>query len=204
MNTEYVSPGKPRVSGAIYRAAAGSTVPTDAVTPLAETFAELGYVSEDGVTNSNTAEKTDIYSWGGTPVMKTTDRKPDDWTYTLLEALNPEVLKTVYGDSNVVVSDDGKSISVMATADDTGEVVYVIDMALSNNSLKRIVIPKGVLGSVAEIVYRDNQPIGYKITISALYDASGRSHYEYIQRGSSDAATASLVGNDEGETEVEA
>ena len=43
-----VSAGKPKVSGAVYRAALGSTLPTDATTSLDAAFKELGYVSEDG------------------------------------------------------------------------------------------------------------------------------------------------------------
>ena len=181
METKYISPGKPRVSGGIFRAPAGTTLPADAKTVLDNAFVNLGYVSEDGISNSNIAEITEVYAWGGNSVMNSVNRKPDTWVFTLLEALSPNVLKTVYGDKNVTVSADGKSINIMATADDAEEAVYAIDMALSGGALKRIVIPKGVISNVAEIVYKDNSPIGYKITVNALYDANGKSHYEHIQ-----------------------
>lgn len=198
MEPKNVTPGKPRVTGAIFRASAGTPVPTDATSQLDPAFKELGYVNDQGVRNANTAEKTKVYAWGGNAVMDSTTQKPDDWIFTLIEALNPEVLKTVYGDANVIVSDDGKTISVMATAEDLAEFILVIDMALTNNALKRIVIPKGVLSNVAEIAYVDNQPIGYNITVSAYYDASGKSHYEYILKPG-DANTASVASDEPAE-----
>lgn len=191
-----VTPGKPRVNGAIFRAPAGTPVPTDAISQLDTAFKELGYVNDQGVKNANTAEKNKVYAWGGSAVMNSTTQKPDDWTFTLIEALNPNVLKTVYGDNNVIVSEDEKQISVMATAEDLEECIFVIDMALTNNALKRIVIPKAELGNVAEIAYVDNQPIGYNITVSAYYDAAGKSHYEYIQKAAADTAAASAVITD--------
>ena len=110
-----VSAGKPKVSGAVYRAALGSTLPTDATTSLDAAFKELGYVSEDGVSNNNSPSSDNIKAWGGATVLVLQNEKTDEWTLTLIEALNENVLKTIYGDSKVTVS--GTAITVQATAD---------------------------------------------------------------------------------------
>lgn len=181
MEVNYVSPGKPKVTGAIFRAPLGTALPTDANTSLAAEYVELGFVSADGVTNNNTPETEDVYAWGGTQVMKSVTEKPDEWTFSLIEALNPNVLKTVYGDANVIVDETGKKITVKASSGDVGNSVYVIEMVLKGGALKRVVIPNGALGEVGEIVYKDEEPIGYEITVAALDDGSGTTHYEYIQ-----------------------
>lgn len=180
MKATNVSTGKPKTTGAIFRAPLGSTLPTDASTALAAAYKELGYVSEDGVRNTNTAETEAVKAWGGDPVLALQTAKPDNWKFKLLESLNPEVLKTVYGDNHVTVDGtDSRKIHVEATSDQAQDATYVIDMVMKNGALKRIVIPIGSLGEVAEIVYKDNEAVGYEITIKAMGDA-GLTHHEYI------------------------
>lgn len=172
-----VSVGKPKTTGAIYRAPAGTTLPTDATTALAAAFKELGFVSEDGVKNNNSPDSDNIKAWGGQTVLVVQNEKTDEFTFTLIESLNSDVLTTVYG-SNVTVS--GSTISIKANADRVPEAIFVIDMVLAGNYAKRIVIPAGALKEVGEITYKDDEPIGYEITLSALPDSTGTNHYEYI------------------------
>ena len=64
-----VTAGKPKVGGALFRAPAGTALPTDAVTALAEAYKCLGYVSEDGVTNSTSIDSDEVKAWGGDIVL---------------------------------------------------------------------------------------------------------------------------------------
>lgn len=176
-----VSTGKPKVAGAIFRAPAGTTLPTDASTALAAAFVEMGYVSEDGVTNSNSPDTEKIKAWGGQVVLIVSTEKPDTFKLTFLEALNPNVLETVYGEGNVTVDAAAGTIAVVANADELGEYVYVIDMAMRGGALKRIVIPDGALSELGDIVYKDDKAVGYAVTLDCLPDSSGNNHYEYIK-----------------------
>lgn len=175
-----VSAGKPRVSGAIFRAPLGTDLPISATAALSAEYKDLGFVSDAGITNNNTADTENVYAWGGTPVLNIINEKPDEWTLKLIESLNPNVLNTIYGDDNVAVDLDNKSIQIKATAADIPDAVYVFDIALKGGALKRIVIPIGSLGEVGEIVYKDDEPIGYEITIKAMDDGKA-THYEYIK-----------------------
>ena len=100
----YVTAGKPKVGGAVFRAVAGTAAPTDATTALAAAFKDLGYCSEDGLVNSNSPSTTKIKAWGGDEVLVITEEKEDTFKLTLIEHTNLEVLKAVYRSDNVTGS----------------------------------------------------------------------------------------------------
>jgi len=179
-----VTYGKPKTAGAIWRAPAGTTLPTDATSDLDSAFVCLGYCSEDGLTNEYTIDTDSIQAWGGDKVLYFENGREDTFGLKLIESLNPEVLKAVYNDSNVSGTlDTGITVKVNSTPQEESE--WVVDMVLKGGVLKRIVIPAGKITELGEINYVDNDAVGYEITVACVTDTDGNYHYEYIQAGSS-------------------
>ena len=179
-NANYVSAGKPRPAGAVYRAAAGTTAPTDATTALAADFKALGYCSDDGMSNDNSPSVTIINAWGGDPVLTIQESREDTFTVTLIETMNVDVLKAVYGEDNVTGTLE-TGITVQANNQDLEEGVWVIDMILNGGVLQRTVIPKGKITEIGTIEYSDSDAIGFEVTITGIRDANGQTHYDYIK-----------------------
>ena len=174
----YVSTGKPKVTGGIWRAPKGTTLPTDATTALdTSKFVCLGYVSEDGVSNNQDMDISEIKAWGAVVVYRSLNGLNDQFTFSLIESENADVLKAVYGASNVTVSGDTYSVNVKA--DDPEEAVWVIELALRNGLPRRIVIADGAITAREAITYNDSDAIAYGVTVSAYPDSNGVTHKEY-------------------------
>lgn len=183
-NVNYVTAGKPKIGGAVYRAPLGTTLPTDATTALNGAFVDLGYVSEDGVTNSNTIESDDIKAWGGDTVLALQTDKTDTFGMTLIETMNENVLKAVFGNVNVTGT-FATGLTVKANATEQSEAAWVIDMVARGNAKHRVVIPSAKISEVGDITYTDSEVAGFEITLTAMPDSSSNTHYEYIVAASS-------------------
>lgn len=182
-----VSVGKPKIGGAIFRAPLGTELPKDAITELPDAFKGLGYVSTDGLVNSNTSESGEVAAWGGDTVANPQGAKKDTFKFTLIESLNAEVLRTVHGDENVS-GDLDAGIEIKVNGTEKEACSWVVDMILKGGVLKRIVVPNATVISVGDVTYKDDTPIGYEVTISASANSEGDTHYEYIKRNAAAVA----------------
>ena len=178
-----VTAGKPKTTGAVFRAPIGTTIPTNATSALDAAFVCLGFCSDNGVTNSGEMESENIKAWGGQNVLTTSSSTDDTFKFKLIEALNKDVLKFIYGDSNVSGElSDGNGIAVGVQGYSQDDNIIVIDMIMRNNAVRRVVIPSATISEVGEIVYNDSEAVGYDITLACAADSNGKTHYEYSYR----------------------
>lgn len=193
-NAQYVTAGQPKTGGAAWRAPLGTKLPTSATEELNAAFKCLGFISEEGVTNSNSPATESVKAWGGDEVLHYQTGKPDTFKYTMIEALNVEVLKAVYGDENVTGTLE-TGIAVKANSKLQKECCWVFDMIFKGDVAKRLVVPCAPVTAVEDIVYKGTGVVGYGTTISAQPDGDGNTHYDYTCATA--AAAAASVANEE-------
>lgn len=184
MKASNVTAGKPKVGGAIFTAPVGTPLPTDTDSALNSAFKELGYCSEDGVTNSTDLTVEEIKAWGGQTVLIIQSSKDDKFQYVLIETLNKNAIGYFYGEDNVSGSIE-TGIIIKANNKDVPYRSIVIDMIMRDDTSKRIVIPSCKIAEIGDIVYNDSDPVGYDTTVSCTPDEAGNTHYEYIKKAGS-------------------
>ena len=181
-NTRNVTVGKPKVGGAVYVAPLGTTLPTSASEALGNAWESVGYISEDGYSNSATRTTENIKEWGGEIVRNPQTEKTDTFKMKFIEALRIIVLKITHGDENVEGTLE-EGITVRENAKELNSYAWVIDEVLNEWAIKRTVIAIGKITEIAEIVHKANEVIGFDSTITAYANPAwnGDTHHEYIQ-----------------------
>lgn len=173
-----VSFGKPKATGAVFVAPAGTPLPTNATSSLNAAFEGLGYVSEDGLVNSVESDTENVNAWGGDLVLVGQTTFMETFMVNLIET-NAEALKVYYGEDNVTVN--GDDITVVQNSAMLPSVVVVFELVLTGGRIKRIVVPNAqIVDRSGEITYVDGEPIAYPALFQAYPDADGNSHTEYI------------------------
>lgn len=179
-NSSNVTAAKPNITGAIYRGALNTTLPTTADEALAAGFECLGYLNEDGITNSNTRESDSFKAWGGDTVLTSQTSYSDTFNFKLIEYLKKAVKETVFGETNVTGA-LATGMTVTANSKELTSYAWVIDMIMRDDTLNRIVIPSGKVSEVGDITYSDSELVAYDVTVTAFPDTSGNTHYEYLK-----------------------
>lgn len=172
---------KPVAAGAISSGATTLTLPTDVTTNLAAGFIKLGYVSEDGLTNGLDTNVENIKAWGGDTILTVRTSRVETFKFTLVQALDVDVLKEIYGQDNVT-GDFTTGITVKHNGKELPRRAFVFDMLMTGNALKRIVVPAGQVTEVGDVVYVDGNVVGYETTVTCFPDAQGNTVYEYIKK----------------------
>ena len=176
-NTQNVSVGKPMAAGGAFTGPLGTAVPTDATTALNTALKNLGFVSDEGLTNAIEMDSQEIKDWAGDTVLVVKTSRTETFALTFIET-NEDVMKVVYGDSNVSVV--GTNLTVIHNGKDLPAQVWVFEIAMTGNRVKRIVIPAATVTEINEVSYVAGDPIGYGVTLTCTPDAQGNTVYEFI------------------------
>lgn|SRR5690606_28090912 len=158
------------ITGAVMVADTVEAAPVDGDTPWHG--ADLGYVSEDGVTETRERSSESIRAWQNADTVREVVTEANlTYTFTLIET-KAETVELYYGSE---VDADGSLVVVPANTG--GRKSFVLDV-VDGDEFIRTYIPSGEVTEVGDQVYSNGEPIGYEVTIraypsSALSDAQG-------------------------------
>lgn len=169
----------PADGAAVFAAPLGTPLPTSATASLNVAFVDLGWVSEDGVTNSITRDVTRHKAWGGDTVKTTQDNYTETVRFALLES-SANVLKVVYGDDNVTESSG--AITIEHSSLQLARQSFVVDF-IDGDRVGRIVIREGLVTEIGDVRYSHKDMTMYDLTVDVYrpegQDAAVVTYFDY-------------------------
>lgn len=191
-STKNVLMAKPlSVVGGVFVAPAGTTLPTDASTALADDFQTVGYITSDAVTRTVDRSIENIYAWGGYQIAASLTEASTTVSFSCAEYLNAQAQELLYGASNVTVTpavagDNGspRKMTIVGKMNELPpEVVLVIDLK-GDGITGRIVYPHFKVTELEDVQLSESEPTVVPITGMALADGTtGANFYEYLEGG---------------------
>jgi len=153
------------VDGVVLSGPTSAGAPTNTGPGAPAGFVNLGFVSDDGVTETNAQTMEKIKSWQRSAVVRTTVTEGETTFQLTLLQTNAAVLAEYYG---ATVGVDG-SIVVNPLLERPRRS-YIIDV-YDGTQVIRTYIPTGQVTAVGDQVFAAGVPIGYEITITAYDNA---------------------------------
>ena len=163
-NKKNTSLGKPMANGMVYVAPGGTALPTDATTALADTYKTVGFISEDGITNSIDTDTTTVTDAGGTTVINEISSYSETYQFAMMET-QADALGVRFETANVKT--DGDKLTVDHKMPTGESRVYVFEILMTGNKVKRIVVPDGTVSEFGDTQYHAGDAIVYDVTIAA-------------------------------------
>lgn len=192
-NKKNASLGKPMAGGMVYVAPTGTALPADATTALSAAYKSVGFISDDGITNSTDTDTTTVTDAGGTTVINEISSYAESYQFAMMET-SADALGVRFETSNVKTEGDKLTVDHKMP---TGESkIYVFEILMTGNRVKRIVVPDGTITEYGDTQYHAGDAILYDVTVganpSALID--GATSREYIAPIASPHVSAATLG----------
>lgn len=176
---------RPRVTGALRAGPLSAPAPTDAQAEIDEAYDDLGYIGEDGFTETISREVERKRAFGGALVKVLQTEFGNQFQFVVMESMNAAVLKRVYGAENVIV--DGANITVRKNAKPLDHEKWIIDTEDGKNLL-RTYVADGQVSEIGDIVRVHTDTIAYELTLDAFEteELEGDTSRDFIYVGALD------------------
>lgn len=158
-------------TGDVRVAPLGTTLPTNTTATPDLAFDVLGYISEDGVVESQPNSTNRIRAWqNGDTVRVVQTEHSVTFKFTAIET-NAAVLEAFYGNY------DAGAVEI--TGDVLDHKAWVFDV-LDGDNVVRVVVPDGQVVTRGDVSYLNGDAVGYGFTVEAFPDENGVKAYKYF------------------------
>lgn len=197
-NTKNVLAGIPDVAGGLWvkdLIEDPSQYPKAGADLKADGWTHVGFISEDGVTEANERDTEKVKAWGGDTVRVLQNDHTQTFAFSFFELGNPEVLKLIYGDENVTVT-DGK-VEVKQNSKVLPHKSFMIQVLDGDTKIDKF-IPDGQIIETGELQMTHSAVMSVEVTVEAFVDKQGNKVYTTQSTAAAPVGGAETSGRDTG------
>jgi hypothetical protein len=159
-------------SGAIWKAPAGTTLPSDSTTAYGAAFVNLGWISDGGFEVDQSLKTKNVMGWQSVEVLRVVNTSIErSVKFSALES-NKEVVQLAWGGATITASTAGIYSVDLPAAQVITEFILGIDW-FDGSTTQRILIKRAVLKSLPKVKFSRQDAINYDFEIMALAPADG-------------------------------
>lgn len=178
--------GKPNASGGVLFAPLGTAFPGTAVAEIPTGFEAGGYVSEDGVTKSESRDSSTTKDWAGLTIKRTQTGYELTVQFAFLEYLNARAAAAIYGAGNVTVTpattQHGEQMRIAYRGQESPHLSWILDMA-DGASRTKFLIPDGQVSEIGDTTWSSADAALRDVTLSLIPNADGVFAWELTDDG---------------------
>lgn len=165
-----VNLGTGRASGYFYHAPKNTALPDSPLAELAEAWKEVGYVAEGGITWATGRSSEPLKDWAN-KIRRQLQKEPTGTVAVPIISTTAEVLKTIFGASNVVETAasqaHGKLVAVEVAEGVMSEEEAFLFIMKDGNDAMMLGTTAGVITALDDITFAPGSPITWNATVSA-------------------------------------
>jgi hypothetical protein len=167
-------------TGALYIAPLGTTAPTGATPAWNVAFKELGFLSEDGITENPSLDSEEIKAWqSGTVIRKVITGSGLEFSFDVIET-NLTILELFYPGSVITaVTGPPAETKVEVKLPVATFKAFGIDL-VDGTKLERIIVPRASISARGERNYTNPSARNFPLTLSASPDSAGVTAIRYL------------------------
>ncbi len=160
------------VSGAVYFGPTTVTAPATLAAAVPSGMFDVGYISEDGITESLSRSVENIKAWQGAAIVRVVVTESGaTFSFTMIET-NKYSQELFYG-----AAPDASGVVDVDPSANGGRRAFLIDV-VDGTTPMRYWIPSGEVTEAGEVTIGSGEPIGYEVTLAA-YPATSLSGKSY-------------------------
>ncbi|WP_448319230.1 phage tail tube protein [Streptomyces sp. CO7] len=167
------------VQGAVYLAPVGTTAPADPYATWGTGWIDLGYATEDGLTEALNEDRQEFRAWGETSPVRTQVTNRTTTFKVILQQTSAHTLGLFYGvdTADMTSSGTGATQALTFAEPPVGQpLTYALGMDVVDGDYpRRLLVARAEVTARGEVTYKTDTTVSYDITFTALAGTGGTS-----------------------------